>query len=258
MGKIISIVNQKGGVGKTTTAVNMAASLAVYGRSVLLVDMDPQANAVSGIGIDKDSITTSVYDALVREESVSNLVMKTGIKNLDLLPSHADLSGAQVELVGILARENRLKRSLAEVKEKYDYILIDSPPSLGLLTINALVASDSIIVPIQCEYYALEGVAQLMHTFKLIKKNLNPSLEIEGILLTMFDKRINLAQQVTEDIRSHFQDKVYKTIIPRNVKLSEAPSFGLPIIFYDIKSAGASSYMQFIEEVLANEKESVR
>jgi len=258
MGKTISIVNQKGGVGKTTTAVNMAASLAVYGKSVLLIDMDPQANAVSGIGINKDTVTVSIYDTLVKEESVENVIIKTGIKNLDLLPAHADLSGAQVELVGIMAREMRLKKALSSVVSKYDYLIIDSPPSLGLLTINALVASDSIIVPIQCEYYALEGVAQLVHTFNLIKKNLNSSLEIEGILLTMFDKRINLAQQVVDDIRAYFKEKVYKTVIPRNVKLSEAPSFGLPIIFYDIRSAGATSYMQFVEEVLSYEKERVR
>jgi len=258
MGRIISIVNQKGGVGKTTTAVNMAACLAIYGKSVLLVDIDPQANAVSGIGINKDSITVSVYDVLIKNESVENVIVKTGIKNLDLLPSHADLSGAQVELVGVMAREMQLKNILTPLKERYDYIVIDSPPSLGLLTINALVASQGLIIPIQCEYYALEGVAQLVHTFNLIKKNLNPHLYIQGILLTMFDKRINLAQQVVDDIRAYFKEKVYETVIPRNVKLSEAPSFGLPIIFYDIKSAGATSYMQFVEEVLHHEKESVR
>ena len=258
MGEIISIINQKGGVGKTTTAVNMAACLAVFNKRVLLVDMDPQANAVSGVGVDKGTVQVSIYDVLLKQESPENVILKTGIKNLDLLPSNGDLSGAQVELVNVIAREMQLKQVMASVKDDYDYIIIDSPPSLGLLTINALVASDSIIIPIQCEYYALEGVAQLINTYKLVKGSLNPELKIKGVLLTMYDKRVNLAQQVEEDIRGYFGDSVYKTVIPRNVKLSEAPSFGLPIIFYDIKSAGAVSYMNFVEEVLASEKESVR
>ncbi len=257
MGRIISVVNQKGGVGKTTTSVNMAACLAVFNKKVLLVDIDPQANAASGLGVRKDLVEVSVYNILVRDEPAVNIIQKTGIKNLDILPSHADLSGAQVELVNMIAREAKLKNGLAAIRDQYDYIVIDCPPSLGLLTINALVASDALIIPIQCEYYALEGVAQLMQTFNLVKQHLNPNLEIDGVLLTMFDKRINLAQQVVDDIREYFKGKVYNTVIPRNVRLSEAPSFGLPIIFYDIKSPGATSYMEFVEEVIAREKERI-
>ncbi len=259
MGKIVSIVNQKGGVGKTTTAVNMAACLAVKNQKVLLIDVDPQANAVSGVGIDKESIDLSIYDILTNDEKIEDVVIDTGIKNLKMIPSEGELSGARIELVNVLNRERILKKNIEEARERYDYVIIDCPPSLGILTINALVASDSIIIPIQCEYYALEGVAQLMHTFNLIKDNLNEDLEVEGVLLTMFDTRVNLAHQVEEDIRKFFKDKVYDTKIPRNVRVSEAPSFGLPVIFYDVKSKGAVSYMDFVEEVLeSEEKESVR
>lgn len=257
MGKIVSIVNQKGGVGKTTTAVNMSACLAVKDKSVLLVDLDPQANAVSGVGIDKNSVDLSIYDVLVSGEDIQDVIIDTGIKNLSMIPSKGELSGAQIELVNVLNRESILGKKLKKIQEDYDYVVIDCPPSLGILTINALVASDSIVVPIQCEYYALEGVAQLMHTFNLIKDNINEDLELEGVLLTMFDSRINLAHQVEDDIRKFFKQKVYDTKIPRNVKVSEAPSFGLPVIFYDVKSKGAVSYMDFVEEVLQDEKKSV-
>jgi len=257
MGKIVSIVNQKGGVGKTTTAVNMSACLAVKDKSVLLVDLDPQANAVSGVGIDKNSVDLSIYDVLVSGEDIEDVIIDTGIKNLSMIPSKGELSGAQIELVNVLNRESILGKKLNKIQKDYDYVVIDCPPSLGILTINALVASDSIVVPIQCEYYALEGVAQLMHTFNLIKDNINEDLELEGVLLTMFDSRINLAHQVEEDIRKFFKQKVYDTKIPRNVKVSEAPSFGLPVIFYDVKSKGAVSYMDFVEEVLQDEKKSV-
>src|SRR6056297_88376 len=257
MGKIVSIVNQKGGVGKTTTAVNMSACLAVKDKSVLLVDLDPQANAVSGVGVDKNSVDLSIYDVLVSGEDIEDVIIDTGIKNLSMIPSKGELSGAQIELVNVLNRESILGKKLNKIQTNYDYVIIDCPPSLGILTINALVASDSIIIPIQCEYYALEGVAQLMHTFNLIKDNLNEDLEVEGVLLTMFDTRVNLAHQVEEDIRKFFKDKVYDTKIPRNVKVSEAPSFGLPVIFYDVKSKGAVSYMDFVEEVLQDEKKSV-
>ncbi|HMA68404.1 MAG TPA: AAA family ATPase [Candidatus Mcinerneyibacterium sp.] len=257
MGKIVSIVNQKGGVGKTTTAVNMSACLAVKDKSVLLVDLDPQANAVSGVGIDKNSVDLSIYDVLVSGEDIEDVIIDTGIKNLSMIPSKGELSGAQIELVNVLNRESILGKKLNKIQKDYDYVVIDCPPSLGILTINALVASDSIVVPIQCEYYALEGVAQLMHTFNLIKDNINEDLELEGVLLTMFDSRINLAHQVEDDIRKFFKQKVYDTKIPRNVKVSEAPSFGLPVIFYDVKSKGAVSYMDFVEEVLQDEKKSV-
>jgi len=257
MGKIVSIVNQKGGVGKTTTAVNMSACLAVKDKSVLLVDLDPQANAVSGVGVDKNSVDLSIYDVLVSGEDIEDVIIDTGIKNLSMIPSKGELSGAQIELVNVLNRESILGKKLNKIQTDYDYVVIDCPPSLGILTINALVASDSIVVPIQCEYYALEGVAQLMHTFNLIKDNINEDLELEGVLLTMFDSRINLAHQVEEDIRKFFKQKVYDTKIPRNVKVSEAPSFGLPVIFYDVKSKGAVSYMDFVEEVLQDEKKSV-
>ena len=249
MGKIIAIVNQKGGVGKTTTAVNLCSALAKKGKKVLLIDEDPQGNATSGIGVQKD-LEKSIYDVIINETDMESAITETSIKGLCLCPSNINLAGAEVELVSIPARENRLKDKLLKIKDNYHYIIIDCPPSLGLLTINALTAADSIIIPIQCEYYALEGVGQLMNTINIIKKQLNKNLYIEGVVLTMNDARTNLSTQVINEVKKFFKDNVYKTIIPRNVKLSEAPSYGMPITQYAPLSKGARCYEKLANELL--------
>jgi len=250
MGKIIAICNQKGGVGKTTTSINLSACLAIAGKKVMLIDLDPQANATSGIGINKHDIQKSTYHVLLEELSLGDILQKTAVENLILAPSNLDLTGAEVELVGALGREYRLKRALQKEKENYDFIIIDSPPSLGLLTINGLCAADSVIIPVQCEYYALEGLTQLHNTIRLVKENLNPALGIEGVLLTMADFRTNLTKEVIQEARNHFKDKVYNTVIPRNIRLTEAPSFGKPIALYDSESLGAQKYAELSKEIL--------
>lgn len=250
MGKIVAFCNQKGGTGKTTTAVNLAAALSEKGRKVLLVDMDPQGNSTSGLGINKNQMERSIYDVLLHRAKASEVIVETAFKNLFVAPCNINLTGAEIELVGALSRETRLKRALEEVKEEYDFIFVDSPPSLGLITLNALVASDSIVIPIQCEFYALEGVSQLLNTIYLIRDGLNPSLHVEGVLMTMADFRTNLTTEVINEIKNFFKEKAYKTIIPRNVKLSEAPSFGKPITAYDKNSIGAKKYEQFAREFL--------
>lgn len=254
MVKIIAIVNQKGGVGKTTTAVNLSTVLAKKGKKVLLIDEDPQGNATSGLGIDKNS-EKSTYDIIINDTKMEDAIVKTSIKNLYLCPSNINLAGAEVELVSMMARENRLKEKLEELEDKFHYIIIDCPPSLGLLTINALTASTSLIIPIQCEYYALEGVGQLMNTVNLIKKQLNKELYIEGVVLTMSDARTNLSNQVITEVKRFFKDNVYKTIIPRNVKLSEAPSYGMPITMYAPMSKGARCYEKLANELIKNRKD---
>lgn len=252
MAKIISICNQKGGTGKTTTAVNLSSALAAMDKRILIVDVDPQGNATSGVGINKNEIKKSVYDILLNKISAQEAIVETNYKNLHIVPCNINLTGAEIELVGALSRETRLKRSLEAVKEAYDYIFIDSPPSLGLLTLNAFVASDSILIPIQCEFYALEGVSQLINTINLIRDGLNQNLAIEGVLLTMADFRTNLTGEVINEINTYFKDKVYKTIIPRNVKLSECPSFGKPINHYDNNSIGAKRYADLAKEFLGH------
>ena len=252
MGKIISIANQKGGVGKTTTSINLSTILAKKGKKVLMIDADPQGNASSGVGIDRDEIELSVYDILIDEIQVQNIVKKTNIKNLDLCPSNINLAGAEVELVSMMSREHRLKEKLESIKEEYDFIIIDCPPSLGLVTLNAFTASNSVLIPVQCEYYALEGLGQLLNTISLVKKHLNKEIEIEGALLTMYDARTNLSNQVVKEVKKYFNEKVYKNVIPRNVKLSEAPSYGMPISIYDPRSKGAKSYEKFVREFLKN------
>lgn len=249
MGKVVSIANQKGGVGKTTTAVNLSTILAKKGRKVLLIDADPQGNATSGLGIDKD-VKFSVYDVLVNDIEIENTVVQSNIKNLDVCPSNINLAGAEVELVSVISREHRLQEKIDNQKDKYDYIIIDCPPSLGLITLNAFTASNSVLIPVQCEYYALEGLGQLINTINLVKKHLNKDLAIEGALLTMFDIRTNLSNQVVKEVNKYFENKVYKTVIPRNIKLSEAPSYGMPISIYDPKSKGAKSYDKFVREFI--------
>jgi len=251
LSKIIAITNQKGGVGKTTTAINLSSCLAAAEHRTCLIDMDPQANSTSGMGLDKNIIDNSIYDVLIGSKSILEVIQPTDLQYLNIAPSSISLVGAEVELVPMFSRETRLKNALEQIHDDYEYIIIDCPPSLGLLTINTLTASDSIIIPIQCEYYALEGLGQLMNTIKLVQENLNPSLKIEGVLLTMFDSRLNLSRQVSDEVRKHFNSKVYNTVISRNVRLSEAPSFGKPIILYDILSTGAENYMSLTKEVLA-------
>jgi len=252
VGKIIAIANQKGGVGKTTTSVNLGACLAYIGKRVLMVDIDPQGNATSGVGIEKADVNQCIYDVLVDDVAANDVILPTSVENLFVIPATIQLAGAEIELVPTISREVRLKRALEEVKQDFDYILIDCPPSLGLLTLNSLTASDAVLIPVQCEYYALEGLSQLLNTVRLVQKHLNHDLKIEGVLLTMLDARTNLGIQVIEEVKKYFQDKVYKTIIPRNIRLSEAPSHGEPIIIYDPKSRGAEVYLDLAKEVLSH------
>ncbi|EGO64199.1 Cobyrinic acid ac-diamide synthase [Acetonema longum DSM 6540] len=251
--KVIAVANQKGGVGKTTTAVNLAACLAELGKKVLLIDSDPQGNSTSGMGVSKNDIKRCVYDALVNDQPIDSMTITTQIPNLSLLPATIQLAGAEIEMVSVISREAKLKKAVDKVKYQYDYVLIDCPPSLGLLTINALTAANSVLVPIQCEFYALEGLTQLMNTISLVQKNLNTSLSLEGVVLTMFDARTNLSIQVVDEVKNHFKHKVYTTIIPRNVRLSEAPSHGIPITLYDGKSKGAEVYFDLAKEVIGDE-----
>lgn len=253
MGRTIAIANQKGGVAKTTTAVNLSAGIALLGKKVLLIDIDPQGNSTSGLGVDRKQIDKCIYDVLVNGVSLEKVVIPTDIDNLSILPSTIQLAGAEVELVSVISREVRLKKAIHSVKDDYDYIFIDCPPSLGLLTLNSLTAADTILIPIQCEYYALEGLSQLMNTIKLVRKHLNEDLEIEGVVMTMFDARTNLSIQIVEEVKEFFKEKVFKSIIPRNVRLSEAPSFGKPGIIYDAKSKGSVMYQQLAKEVVENE-----
>jgi len=253
MSRVYAITNQKGGVGKTTTAVNLGACLAQMGKKVLVVDSDPQGNATSGMGLKKNEIKKCLYDVLISEIPLAEVILPTQIQRLWAAPSTIKLAGAEAELVGMMSRDQRLRRALEPIRGKYEFILIDCPPSLGNLTLNALAAADAVMVPIQCEYYALEGVGQLMKTLQLVQKYSNPSLTIEGVVLTMYDNRTNLSQQVAEEIRKFFPDKTYEAIIPRNIRLSEAPSYGLPISIYDERSKGAESYMDLAKEVIGNE-----
>jgi chromosome partitioning protein len=254
MARVICIANQKGGVGKTTTAVNLSASIAVAEKRVLLIDIDPQGNSTSGVGLNKAGLNGTIYHALLQGSGLKEMIQKTSLSFLDVIISNTDLIGAEVELIQEKDRERRLDRLIKEVEADYDYIFIDCPPSLGLLTINSLTAAHSVIIPLQCEYYALEGLGQLLKTIRLIKQALNPKLEVEGILLTMFDGRNNLSHQVANEVKKHFKDKVFKTIIPRNIRLSEAPSHGKPVILYDIHSKGAESYLNLAREIMANGK----
>ncbi|WP_413377107.1 ParA family protein [Alkalihalobacillus sp. 1P02AB] len=251
MAKIIAVANQKGGVGKTTTSVNLSACLAYIGKKVLLVDIDPQGNATSGTGVEKGDVEECIYDVLVEDTEARTVIKQTTVENLDIIPSTIQLSGAEIELVPTISREVRLKRALSTISNDYDYIFIDCPPSLGLLTINALTAADSVLIPVQCEYYALEGLSQLLNTVRLVQKHLNTELAIEGVLLTMLDARTNLGIQVIDEVKKYFREKVFDTIIPRNVRLGEAPSHGKPIIIYDPKSRGAEVYLELAKEVVA-------
>ncbi|MEK5078704.1 AAA family ATPase [Solibacillus sp. FSL W7-1436] len=252
MGRIIAIANQKGGVGKTTTSVNLSACLAILGKKVLIIDIDPQGNASSGLGVRKGDLESCVYDVLINDEDIKDVIQQTDVENLYIVPATISLAGAEIELVSTISREVRLKKSLQEIKNNFDFIIIDCPPSLGLLTINALTASDALIIPVQCEYYALEGLSQLLSTVRLVQKHLNKELMIDGVLLTMLDARTNLGLQVIDEVKRYFQDKVYRSIIPRNVRLSEAPSHGKPVILYDAKSRGAEIYLEFAREVIKN------
>ena len=251
MSKVVAIVNQKGGVGKTTTAVNLAASLAAAERRTLLVDLDPQGNATSGLGIEARE-TPCIYEVILQETPIREIIRETALPFLSVAPSDQRLAGAEVELVPVIARERRLKMALESVRDAYDFIYIDCPPSLGLLTLNAMAAAQAVLIPIQCEYYALEGLSHLLNTIRLVQRNVNPDLQIEGILLTMYDKRLTLCRQVAEDARRFFADRVYRTVVPRNVRLSEAPSFGKPVLMYDLLSTGAKSYMDLAKEVMRN------
>ena len=255
MGKAIAIFNQKGGVGKTTTNINLAACLAIKGKKILILDIDPQGNTTSGVGISKKDLDITTHEILVEDTyHPEEAIISTGIENLDIMPASVQLAGAEVELIELAGREKRLKRAIDILKPKYDYIFIDCPPSLGILTINSLTAVDSVLIPIQCEFYALEGVSQLMSTIDIVRRNMNPDLKIEGVILSMFDGRTNLSIHVVEEVKKYFKEKVYTTVIPRNVRLAEAPSYGMPVIQYDPKSAGAQAYMEFADEFLANEE----
>lgn len=250
MGRTIAVANQKGGVAKTTTAVNLATCLALMGQPVLLVDIDPQGNASSGLGINKTGLARCIYDVIINEVPAEEIIISTGIRNLEVLPSTIQLAGAEVEMVSMLAREQILKGALSTIKDKYQYIIIDCPPSLGLLTLNGLAAADSLLIPIQCEFYALEGVGQLMNTVQLVQKHLNQQLKLEGVLLTMFDARLNLSIQVVDEVKKVFGNQVFRSIIPRNVRLSEAPSHGIPVVLYDPKSKGSEAYQELAKEVM--------
>ena len=255
MGRVIAIANQKGGVGKTTTSTNLSACLAEVGKKVLLVDIDPQGNATSGVGINKNELENTVYDMIIGECELEDCIVKDAIDNLDVLPSNVNLSGAEIDLIGIEEREYILKKNIGKVKEDYDFVIIDCPPSLNMLTVNAMTTADTVLVPIQCEYYALEGLSQLLHTINLVKARLNPTLEMEGVVFTMYDARTNLSLEVVENVKNNLKQSIYKTIIPRNVRLAEAPSHGLPINLYDTKSVGAESYRLLAEEVIAKTEE---
>lgn len=254
MGKIIALANQKGGVGKTTTSINLAASLAALDKKVLMVDADPQANASSGLGIDIRSLESSIYECIINQVDPEQAIISTEVINLDVLPSHIDLVGAEIEMLNLADREQVIRNMLKKVEDKYDFILIDCSPSLGLITVNALTAADSVIIPVQCEYFALEGISKLLNTIKIIKSKLNPRLEIEGFLLTMYDSRLRLANQIYEEVKKHFGDMVFTTVIQRNVKLSEAPSYGQPVLLYDPESKGSLNHMQLAEELIAKNK----
>lgn len=254
MGKIISIVNQKGGVGKTTSAVNLVAAMGDRGKKILLVDADPQGNSTSGYGINKREITASSYDLFIGKASAESTIIKTEFKNVDIIPCNIQLAGAEVEMIEIENRESLLKKALASVREKYDFIFIDCPPSLGLITLNSLCASDTFLVPVQCEYYAMEGLSQLMATVRQVKRMYNQTLELEGVMLTMYDGRLNLTQQVVGEIKKFFANKLFKTVIPRSVRLSEAPSYGLPILYYDKRSKGAIAYNDLAKEIIKNNR----
>ena len=253
MGRIIAIANQKGGVGKTTTAINLSACLAEKGQKVLAIDMDPQGNMTSGLGLDKDSIEKNIYDLMIGESDVNEVLQKEEQDNLDVIPTSIDLSAAEIELIGVEDKEFIIRNAIQKIRDNYDYIIIDCPPSLNMLTINAMTTADSVLVPIQCEYYALEGLSQLIHTVELVKERLNPILEIEGVVFTMYDARTNLSLQVVENVKDNLQQNIYKTIIPRNIRLAEAPSYGMPINLYDPKSAGADSYKRLADEVMNRE-----
>ena len=250
MGRTIAVANQKGGVGKTTTAINLSACLAEKGQKVLAIDMDPQGNMTSGLGLDKDSVEKTVYDIIIGECGTDEVIQKGVLENLDIIPSNIDLSAAEIELIGIEDKEYIIRNAIEGIKDQYDYIIIDCPPSLSMLTINAMTTADSVLVPIQCEYYALEGLSQLIHTINLVQKRLNPRLQMEGVVFTMYDARTNLSLQVVENVKDHLNQRIYKTMIPRNIRLAEAPSYGMPINLYDPKSAGAESYMALAEEVI--------
>lgn len=250
MNRVIAIANQKGGVGKTTTAINLSACLADLGKKVLALDLDPQGNMTSGLGVDKDEIESSVYDLLIGNAGIEECICENVLDNLDVLPSNIDLSAAEIEMIGVDNKEFIIKKEMEKIKDKYDFVIIDCPPALSMLTINAMTTADSVLVPIQCEYYALEGLSQLIHTIELVQERLNSSLEIEGVVFTMYDARTNLSLQVVENVKDNLNQNIYKTIIPRNIRLAEAPSYGMPINIYDPKSAGAESYMQLADEVI--------
>jgi chromosome partitioning protein len=255
MGKLIALANQKGGVGKTTTAINLAASLAVLEKKVLIIDADPQANATSGIGLDVRNIEKSIYECLIDGVEASEVIIKSEIEGMDIIPSHIDLVGAEIEMLNMEQRENMLKKVIAPIKDRYDYLLIDCSPSLGLITVNALTAADSVMIPVQCEYFALEGLGKLLNTIKIIQGRLNPELAIEGFVLTMYDSRLRLSNQVVDEVRKHFQQMVFDTIVQRNIKLSEAPSFGKPVVLYDAESKGSVNYLNLARELITKNEE---
>jgi len=250
MGKVIAIANQKGGVGKTTTAINLAASLAAIEHATLIIDIDPQSNSTSGLGIDTNTLTNSIYEIMIGSAELNESIRQTDLDFLDLVPAHINLVGAEIEMIDRKERERILKKAVADAKQRYDFVIIDCPPSLGLLTINALTASDSILIPVQCEYFALEGLGQLLNTIKIVRQHLNPKLDIEGVLLTMYDTRTRLSNQVTEEVKRYFDDRVFKSVIARNVRLAEAPSFGKPALLYDSMSIGAKNYLSLADEII--------